>query len=150
MPQFGIIHLFSQPFHLIAQSSDSRDLDLTDIAINHVVRNPFRAHPHHVARIKGAVLRHADEEFCDAEDHGRRLECDLFFAVNPHSRHRCFQIQVRFDPWPHRCKCVRILATPHGPVAALPGAFGYVIADGVAKDAIPDGFFCQILHFLRR
>src|SRR5215472_9791342 len=95
--------------HRVAERADPGDLDIDRVAVLDVLRRAFGAHPDDVARVKRQVLRHPADEGRGPEDHAVGLNADLFATVYPHDRLRRVEVEIGFDPGPHRLEGVGVL-----------------------------------------
>jgi hypothetical protein len=85
--------------------------------------------------MEGDILAHRADVALDPEQHVVGGKLDRLLAVDADLGVQRVEVDVGFDPRPHRLEGIGVLGAPEGPVAFLPGTLADVVADGVAEDA---------------
>src|SRR5215211_5208679 len=117
----------------VAQSADTGDVDLDDVAGLQIGRAAVGAHPDHVARPQRKVFGQLDDEGHDAKNHVVGAEAAGLLAVDLDDGLHSVEVGVGLDPRPHRLEGVGIFRAPQPAIGFLPAALADVVADGVAE-----------------
>src|SRR4029453_8020858 len=122
--------------HVVSEHADAADLDLDDVARDHVTVGALGAHPEHVARMKRRGLAHLVKPRRGVPDlvAGREVFPDL--AVVAHDDPKLRRIQIGDDVGAERLERIAIFRAEQRAIGLLPLALADVVADAVAEDAV--------------
>src|SRR4029450_1660505 len=134
--------------HVVSEHADAADLDLDDVARDHVTVGALGAHPEHVARMKRRGLAHLVKPRRDVPDliAGREVFPDL--TVGAHDDPKRRRIQIGHDVGAKRLESIAVFRAEQRAIGLLPLALADVVADAVAEDAVERLFPGDVARFL--
>src|SRR5262245_46573971 len=122
--------------HVISEDADVADLDLDDIAGDHVPVRALGSHPEHVTGVEGGVATELLNPGRRVPDLLGRREILPYRAVMTDGDAELCGVEAGHNPGSKRFEGVTILAAKHRPIGLLPWALTDIVADAVAEDAI--------------